>query len=350
MRILIISLSGAGDVLMTTPLAEKIKKSNPKWIVDYLVMQEEVSRDILKDNPYIDNVIYFNFRKEGIVNSLRFCLNLKKNRYNISITTYPQARYYYSIISRLIGAERKIGFNYESHKLKLNRLFFDETIKENFNLHVVNNNLKALDSPDIENDPEISKPLLILGRPEKNYASTFLRRRKIKEFVLIHAGSGTTKNFYLKRWPKEKFWELCRQIHKRGLKIILVGGPDEIALNREIIRNSGLTEDKQIFLLGGDIKKGAAIIEKAKAVIAGDTLIGHIAAVVGTPVISLFGPTSWKNTAPFTEKRIIICKRPESITPYRHGRKKITLKQAKYMDKIEVKDVIDAVRKLLRAK
>jgi hypothetical protein len=127
-------------------------------------------------------------------------------------------------------------------------------------------------------------------------------------------------------------------------------GSEEVSLNKEIIKKAGLKENLDIFIFSENVKKSAAIIKKSKLAISGDTIVGHIAAAVETPVICLFGPTSWQNTAPYTNKRVILSKRPESVRPYIHGRKGITWEQAKYMKDISVDEVLRAAKRIIKNK
>lgn len=350
MNILIISLSGAGDVLMSTPLIRELRLSYPRARIDVLVMQGRATKDLFKDNKDVDKVIYFNFMEEGFLKSLIFCNKLSKQKYNLSITTYPQARLHYSVVSWLIHAKKRIGFNYETQRLRLNNLLFTHKIEEDFSLHVVENNLRVLKV--LKKERRVEKPKLIfnLSKDDRNFASDFFEKNKIKKAVIIHPGSGTTKNFILKRWHKKRFAELCREIWKKEKeKIILVGGPDEEMLKREIIIKSGLKEGEEIFNLSGNINKTAAIINKSKLVVSNDTIIGHIAAAVDSKVVSIFGPTSWENTSPYTDKKVIVCKRA-NIKPWKHGRKGITKKQASSLYNIQVKDVYEAFNRIKEVK
>lgn len=340
MKILIISLSGAGDVLMATPLIRELRLNFQNSKIDVLVMQGQLTKELLKDNPDINKIIYFNFMKEGVLKSLEFCRKLKKENYDLSITTYPQARMHYSIVTWLIHAKKRIGFVYETQKLNLNNLFFNNLIKEDFKQHVVENNLKVLKVMGLGAK---FKPRLVLNltKEDMDYAEQYFKKNGIKKAVVIHPGSGTTKNFILKRWGKDKFVELCRRIKDR--KIILIGGEDEKELRDYIIRKSGLEKNKEIFSLSEDIKKEAAIIKKSGIVISNDSIIGHLAASVSAKVVGIFGPTSWENTGPFTEDKIIICKR--TTNPYQHGSKAITREQVESLNKITVEDVYDAYQK-----
>lgn len=341
MRILIISLSGAGDVLMATPMIKQIKKVFPKAKIECLVMQGEISKQVLEGNKSIDGVIYFNFLKRGFLKSLKMCLKLRKRNYDLSITTYPQARYHYSLVSYLIGAKRRIGFVYDSERFPLNNFFFTDTIKENFNEHVVKNNIGVLRLFRQTEENDNLSVEFNLDKKSLAFASRLFRKRKIKKAIAIHPGSGLTKNFYLKRWPEKNFVKLCKELKDRYF-IFLIGGPEEKNLRERIIEASGIDRFR-IFNLDENIQNTAAVIKKAGILITNDTLAGHVAAAIGVKVIALFGPTSWKNTGPFTKNKVIINKRPSSVEPYRHGSKGITKEQASYIRKICVDDVLKTI-------
>jgi len=343
MKILFISLSGAGDVLMATPLIRELKKAFPKAKIDCLVMQGAVARDLLVGNPYVDKIIYFNFLKKGVLKSLKFCRDLRKRDYNISITTYPQARYHYSVVSFLIGAKRRIGFEYESHAVEFNKLFFSDIVIEKFSDHVVSNNLKVLELLGIRHLKSGPGPFIKLEKENIDFAKKFFSNNKIKKAAVIHPGSGLTKNFHLKRWSDKKFSELCIRLSEEKNYIpLIVGGPDENSLKERIVEQSGLKKNKEIFCPSGNIKDIAAIIKKSEVVVSNDTLMGHLAAAAGTKVVSLFGPTSWENTGPYTKNRVIITKRPAGVKPFIHG-KGITTEQASYMDQTTVNDVFKQI-------
>ena len=349
MKILLICLSGAGDILMTTPTIERLRDKFPKAQIDYLVMQGKVSKDLLKNNKNLNKVIYFNFAKEGALKSLKFIFSkLRKEKYDLSVTLYPQARYHYSIISYLIGAKKKIGFGYSSRKVDFNGFFFNKVLKEDFSKHVVENNLKVVEflKGNVGGVLKMQSPG---DKKSKTLAKEYFKKNKITKAVVLHAGAGTTKNFYLKKWPKERFAKLAKMIYeKNGAKILLVGGPEETFQNEEIIKLSGLKKDEEIFIFMSDIPNVAAVMEKSEMVVSNDSMLGHLAAAVGIHVIGLFGPTSWENTGPYTKKRTIFCKRPKEIKPYVHGKKGLTREQADTMNLISVEEVYKKVKDILK--
>lgn len=92
-----------------------------------------------------------------------------------------------------------------------------------------------------------------------------------------------------KRWPVEKFGELATILYARGFDVVIVGGPQESALARQIQRYVGKARD----LTGRtDFARVAILGAKAALVIGNDTGPLHLAAATGTPTIVLFSDAS----------------------------------------------------------
>jgi ADP-heptose:LPS heptosyltransferase len=96
-----------------------------------------------------------------------------------------------------------------------------------------------------------------------------------------------------KRWPIEHFAALVKPLKDRfGLKTILAGGPDAAALAPMLpntLNLAGKTSLRQL----------TALLERASLVIANDTGPMHIAAALGRPLVTMFGPTSPIQTGPY---------------------------------------------------
>jgi ADP-heptose:LPS heptosyltransferase len=93
-----------------------------------------------------------------------------------------------------------------------------------------------------------------------------------------------------KRWfPENRTWpEAMRLLLARGIRPVLLGGPDEIALGAELaalvpesLNLTGLTT----------IPEAGAIQASAWGNLAVDTGLAHLAAATGRPTVTLFGPT-----------------------------------------------------------
>jgi len=77
-----------------------------------------------------------------------------------------------------------------------------------------------------------------------------------------------------------------RLLAESGYRVLVTGSPAEAALTAEVAGTVGVD-------LGGRTTLGelAAVLEGAEAVVVANTGPAHLAAAVGTPVVSLFAPT-----------------------------------------------------------
>ncbi|MCX8156935.1 MAG: lipopolysaccharide heptosyltransferase II [Verrucomicrobiae bacterium] len=100
-----------------------------------------------------------------------------------------------------------------------------------------------------------------------------------------------------KRWPRENFIELAKELQRQWqAEILLVGGHHDAQVTGQIARAVG----GRIRDWAGQTSLGelAAVLGACRVVIANDSGPMHLAAAVGTPVVALFGSTSPHLTAP----------------------------------------------------
>ncbi|MEI6631734.1 MAG: glycosyltransferase family 9 protein, partial [bacterium] len=118
-KFLIINPFGIGDVLFTTPVIRSIKENFPLSFIGYWC-NERVG-DILEDNPYIDKVFALSRGDlkrissyswmQGLRRSWGLFCAIKRERFDISLDFSLEHRY--SLISKLAGIKRRVGFNYK---------------------------------------------------------------------------------------------------------------------------------------------------------------------------------------------------------------------------------------------
>jgi ADP-heptose:LPS heptosyltransferase len=82
----------------------------------------------------------------------------------------------------------------------------------------------------------------------------------------------------------------------RGVVPVVVGGDDARSMASKIVA----VEPAAIDLTGRtSIPELATLLARAQFVVGGDSFIGHLAAAVGTPTISIFGPSNADAWRPF---------------------------------------------------
>ncbi|MBA4609863.1 glycosyltransferase family 9 protein [Aeromicrobium sp. Marseille-Q0843] len=100
-------------------------------------------------------------------------------------------------------------------------------------------------------------------------------------FVVLHPGATAPS----RTWPAHRWEEAVDVLVRRGVRTVVTGGPGETDLCARLARRgaidlSGATSLVQL----------ARVLRDATAVVVGNTGPAHLAAAVGTPVVSLFSP------------------------------------------------------------
>ncbi|WP_448642112.1 glycosyltransferase family 9 protein [Geodermatophilus sp. URMC 63] len=100
-------------------------------------------------------------------------------------------------------------------------------------------------------------------------------------YVVLHPGASVPA----RAWPAGRCAEAVEALADAGHRVLVTGGPGERGLTAAVAGTRGVD-------LGGatTLPEMAALLDGAAAVVVGNTGPAHLAAAVGTPVVSLFSP------------------------------------------------------------
>jgi ADP-heptose:LPS heptosyltransferase len=100
-------------------------------------------------------------------------------------------------------------------------------------------------------------------------------------YVVVHPGASAPA----RAWSPERCAEAVELLADAGHRVVVTGGPAEHELTRQVSGTVAVD-------LGGrtDARTLAGILRFADVVVSGNTGPAHLAAAVGTPVVSLFAP------------------------------------------------------------
>ena len=145
-------------------------------------------------------------------------------------------------------------------------------------------------------DTDVPEPLRMLALAEDaGFPSPADTRLRVREplpdtdhltggpaYVVVHPGTSVPA----RAWPPERCAEAVRLLRAAGHRVVVTGHGDEKELTSFVAGEDGLD-------LGGrtSLPELASVLAGASAVVAGNTGPAHLAAAVGTPVVSLFAPT-----------------------------------------------------------
>jgi ADP-heptose:LPS heptosyltransferase len=114
-----------------------------------------------------------------------------------------------------------------------------------------------------------------------------------------------------KNWPLGSFVALARALEARGHTPVMLIGPQEreaLAVFRAGVPNALFPEAEPLDPALGvkRLEFAVALAHRLAAAIANDSGIGHLLGAVGTPLVSLFGPSDPLRWAPFTERGVVV--------------------------------------------
>jgi heptosyltransferase-2 len=277
-----VKLAAPGDVLRTTAilpaLHEKLGSPEVVWVAGRAAVP------LLEGNPSIHRIVPFDgaFPAELAVQEFDLVLNPDAAADAAAIATAARAREKRGI--GLDGGGRPFPFNPEAEPWLLAGLD-DRRKKENRRGYA-----EILHEMFLLGEPR-SRPLLNLRDEEIERARALLARLGLgdgRRIVGLNTGAGS--RWPLKKWTFEGFRDLARALARRGLAVLLLGGPDEVERNRALAAETdGAAADAGC---GHPVRDFAAIVSLCDVVVTGDTLALHLATALGRPVVAIFGPTS----------------------------------------------------------
>ncbi|MEK6727627.1 MAG: lipopolysaccharide heptosyltransferase II [Candidatus Omnitrophota bacterium] len=279
-RILIVRTDKIGDVLLSTPVIKALRDNYPHAYIAMMV--SPCSKDIVYGNPYLDEVIIYDKegKHKGWRRSSKFAHNLKKKRFDLAIILHPTNRVH--LITYFAGIPRRVGYDRKLGILLTDRIKHTKQLGEKHELEYNLDLVRYLGMGLREKN--LFMP--IKEESEKYVDDLFLSQgiNKTDKLLAIHPGASCPS----KIWPNERFAEVADKLMQQyGFKILVVAGPKDITLARNVIKN--MRQDAVNLAGKISLSQLASVIKRCRLFISNDSGPVHIASAVGTPVISIFG-------------------------------------------------------------
>lgn len=280
-NILVVRTDRIGDVVLTTPVLEALRKSYPAARITMMVTPG--TKDIVEGNPFINEVIVFDKRgkEKGIVNFWRFVHRIREKKFDLVLNYHLKVRTNFMLFHA--GIPNRIGFKNNKFGFLLTEQYPDP--RTDGNRHEAEYCLDLLKYIGIETK-EFHVHVSVNGESEK-WVEEILKQHGITErekLFAIHPGASCIS----KRWPPERFAEVADLISKKyNAKILLVGAGDNQLIAREVL----LSMKQPVIDFTGKTSVGhlISLLKRCSLLISNDSGPVHLAVGVQTPVISIFG-------------------------------------------------------------
>ena len=305
-----------GDILMATPLLAALRAAFPDAHLTWIV--EHSQNEAIDANPYIDEYIrwdgaywkrQFHWKRLpiGLLRARRFCAELRRRRYDVFISFQPEE---WPWLVRGMNAPVTIGVfdtfrqtDSLTHTSPHTRLYSTAYTHDDLPLHRTDQYLLPLRALGL---PDPAEKRMSMGFTAEDAAITdqFLRDQGLavgRPFVVL----APMTTWPSRCWPGERYAALGDALAGRlGCASVLIGSarPEE----RESVARVAAQMDSEPIQAAGllNFRQMAALIAQSSALISGDTGPMHVAAAVGTPSVSLFGPTPVLGRAPLASGSI----------------------------------------------
>jgi len=298
-NILIVKLSAIGDVIHALPVAHALKKQYPEARITWVV--EKPAYDLLTNNPDIDEIIIFDKPKFKSIaglftNGYKLAKSLRTRNFDLAIDL--QGLFKSAAISYLSGASKRLVY---CNARELSHLVGQRIRGQHEEGHVVDRYLDVARYLGCRVD-EVVFPIYITNMEEKQAKNIAHHAGLRLENPYIVLAPGT--NWPSKCWPPTHFAKLADRLYDHNVIPVIIGGPNDSRLAREIIAN---TQVPPIDLTGKtSMKQLAYIIKNSQAFVGGDTGPMHLAVAVGTKVVTMFGPTDPKRNGPYIDTNKVL--------------------------------------------
>jgi heptosyltransferase-2 len=340
MHIVVVQTAFLGDLVLTTPLLRELRRARPGARIS--VVTTPLGREVFGTLPYVDEVQLHRKRPSlpSLVSGWLLGRRLRANGVDVAIAAHRSHRS--GMVVRMSGAARRVGFHDAAGAWA-----YTQRVERDLRRHAVDRYLGL--SVAVGGDPQRAP-----RQPELRFPASASR-----QVARTLAGAGISEDAPLlclapgsvwatKRWPPDGYAALATAARARGLQPLLVGSTAEAALCRRVADHCA----ERVPVVAGrtGISELAALFSRSRALVSNDSGAAHVAAAVGTPVVTIFGATvpALGYTAVGESTRIVEHESLDCRPCHRHGARRCPRGHFRCMREISPGRVLVSLDELLR--
>ena len=333
MNILLIQLKRIGDLVLTTPAIAAVREKFPR-----AKLSLAISSGCAELLPAIGGIDRALIVRGNVKDAARwFAVVARRFEYCVDFTHNDRSAF----LTMLSGAAKRITATHVELQSKLRAKSYNELVQTKLRaLHTIDTHLALLEPLGIHD----ASATIRLDLPEATLVATdrLLSEQNVQgDFVLVHPGSARAEKF----WEPERWAEVIdHTVRELQLPCVLTGASSGVE-QAHITAIKSRARSRIVDLSGRtDLLTLAALVQRARLLVAVDSAPMHFAAAFGTPQIALFGPTNPFHWRPRTSTAVVL--HGESNAPITEFLPK---RPRAAMSLISTKAVIDGMESLLSA-
>ena len=302
-RLLLIRPSALGDVCRTVPVLVSLRKAFPTAQIDWLV--QVPFAPAVANHPDLHAVVDFDRKRFSKLlirpdrwGSFRaFTGQLRESRYDMVFDLQGLARA--GFFSWATRAPVRVGF---ANAREGGHLGYTHRYHVDANLHTVDRMLGLLDAHGIR--PEVDMRLFTPAN-DLAWADDYLKEIGVgkQPFALL----APTAQWLCKCWPIDRFVKLAKRLQdEKNLPVVVIAAPHEQAIVQPLL------DALDTSLPQTTIGRMMGLIQRSALMVCHDSGPLHMAVGLGTPTVSLFGPTDPAKVGPYQQNQWVV--QPENLT------------------------------------
>lgn len=301
--ILLIQLGDIGDVVWATPTFRAVKEAYPQANVSVLL--RETFGSLLEVDPHIHRIFEVKRYRGNLIKKMkeqiRFIRTLRQERFDLVFDLRLDDRG--AFMAFLSGAPIRVSI---IHRSLWRKYFFSHLVappsSDKRIYGAVEQSLRIVREFGIDTDD--ATPRLCISDDVMKHV-----RRLLKKEGLTDSGRWITLNpfsrWQYKEWGYEKWVKIIDWLWEEyGISTVIVGALEERNRSIDIVKKC----HEQVFNLTGKTKLSelAGVLSLSCLNVGVDSAAPHIAAAVGTPTITIYGPSEWLVWAPLGETHSVV--------------------------------------------
>jgi ADP-heptose:LPS heptosyltransferase len=272
-KFLIIQTAFIGDVVLATPLIEKLHFFFPDAKIDFLLRKG--NEQLLSGHPYVHEILIWDKKENKQKNLFRMLARIRNNRYDKIINL--QRFFATGLLSAFSGAAEIIGFD----KNPLSFLFTKKIKHQVGGSQAVHETARNLELIRHFTDDSSFKPKLYPSQADFASIDIFAGLK----FITVSPASV----WFTKQFPAAQWISFIKSIPS-GYGIYLLGGPGDASLCESIRESCNRIELK---VLTGSLSflQSAALMSRASMNYVNDSAPMHFASAMNAPVTAVYCST-----------------------------------------------------------
>ena len=271
MTFLIVQTAFIGDVVLATPLVEKLHRFYPEATIDFVLRKG--NEKLLSGHPYIRQVLIWDKKKEKYAGLWRLIRQLRRERYDAVFNCQRFAAS--GLLTVCSGGRETVGFAKNPLSFLFSRRLPHAFGTDAQPIHEVERNLRLIEQ---WTDTSFEPPRLYPS------VADFAKVRGLGEGPYVCVAP--TSVWFTKQYPAHKWLELLQRL-PADHRIFLLGGPPDAAACAALCRQPNVVN------LAGQLSflESAALMQGARMNYVNDSAPMHIASAMDAPVTAVFCST-----------------------------------------------------------